>query len=113
MKTVCPLDCPDLCALDVTVDDAGRIAKVAAGTGTPITGGVICGKVRDIADHVYGDDRIRTPLIRDAAGTLQPATWDAALDGTAQNVGSSWVAPSRRNRRVASPPSVSQPLEPP
>ncbi len=80
MKTVCPLDCPDLCALDVTVDAAGRIAKVDAGTGTPITDGVICGKVRNIADHVYGDDRIRTPLIRDAAGVLQPASWDAALD---------------------------------
>jgi anaerobic selenocysteine-containing dehydrogenase len=82
-RTACPLDCPDLCALEVTVapDGAGgeRVAKVAAGEGTPLTAGIICGKVRNIADHVHGDHRVRTPLVRHR-GELRPASWDAALE---------------------------------
>ena len=83
--TACPLDCPDLCALEVSVVD-NQITKVAAGVGTPFTGGIICGKVRNIAEHVHGAHRVRTPLIR-VAGELREASWDAALDLVAGRLG--------------------------
>ncbi len=78
LRSACPLDCPDLCSLDVTVE-AGRVTHVEGSALTPITDGFVCGKVRNIAEHLYGDDRIRTPLIRDGAG-FRAAGWDEALD---------------------------------
>jgi anaerobic selenocysteine-containing dehydrogenase len=64
--SACPLDCPDLCSLDVTVEQ-GRVVKVQGGHRSPVTAGVICGKVRKIADHLYGKDRVLTPLVRSGA----------------------------------------------
>ena len=43
--TACPLDCPDGCTLEVTVD-GGRITRIDAAPGNPITDGWICAKVR-------------------------------------------------------------------
>lgn len=63
LPSACPLDCPDLCSLDVTVDQ-GKVVRVEGSTRSPVTDGVICGKVRKIADHLYGKDRVLTPLIR-------------------------------------------------
>ena len=56
-SSACPLDCPDLCGLTVTVDD-GRVVEVDGDRRGPLTDGFICGKVRKIADHLYGDDRV-------------------------------------------------------
>jgi len=78
VRSACPLDCPDLCSLEVVVEN-GRVAKVNGSSLTPITDGFICGKVRNIADHLYGEHRILTPLIRDG-GELREASWDEALD---------------------------------
>ncbi|MEZ4364415.1 MAG: molybdopterin-dependent oxidoreductase [Kofleriaceae bacterium] len=64
--SACPLDCPDVCSLDVTVED-DRVVRVEGGRRNPITDGVICGKVRKIADHLYGPDRVLTPLVRTGA----------------------------------------------
>ena len=61
--SACPLDCPDLCSLDVTVDQ-GKVVRVEGSQRSPVTNGLICGKVRKIADHLYGKDRVLTPLIR-------------------------------------------------
>jgi anaerobic selenocysteine-containing dehydrogenase len=80
--SACPLDCPDLCSLTVEVED-GRVQRVEGSRLTPITDGFICGKVRKIADHLYGPDRLHTPLVRDGGkpdGPLRPASWDEALD---------------------------------
>lgn len=82
LRSACPLDCPDLCSLEVTVED-GRVREVNGGTLTPITDGFICGKVRKIADHLYGETRLTTPLVRDGAkgsGRYRAASWDEALD---------------------------------
>jgi len=81
-STACPLDCPDLCGLTVTVDD-GRVVEVAGDRRGPLTDGFICGKVRKIADHMYGEDRLTTPLFRTGpkgSGQWSPVSWDAALD---------------------------------
>src|SRR5690349_11655589 len=81
-STACPLDCPDLCGLTVTVDN-GRVVEVAGDRRGPLTDGFICGKVRKIADHMYGEDRLTTPLFRTGpkgSGQWSPVSWDAALD---------------------------------
>ena len=81
-RSACPLDCPDLCGLEVTVEN-GRVIKIDGDTRGPITDSFICGKVRKIADHLYGDDHILHPMIRTGAkgsGQWRQATWDEALD---------------------------------
>ena len=80
--SACPLDCPDLCSLAVTVDD-GRVVGVEGTHLSPITDGFICGKVRKIAAHLYGPSRVLSPLVRDGArgeGRFREASWDEALD---------------------------------
>jgi anaerobic selenocysteine-containing dehydrogenase len=74
-QSACPLDCPDACGLDVTVDDAGRVVELDGDRRGPLTDGFICGKVRKIADHLYGPDRILHPMIDG-----KRASWDEALD---------------------------------
>jgi anaerobic selenocysteine-containing dehydrogenase len=81
-QSACPLDCPDLCGLTVTVED-GRVTAVDGDRRGPLTDGFICGKVRKIADHLYGDDRVLAPLVRTGpkgAGQWRTASWDEALD---------------------------------
>ena len=81
-RSACPLDCPDLCGLTVTVD-GGRVVEVDGDRRGPISDGFICGKVRKIADHLYGDDRVLAPLVRAGAkggGAWRTASWDEALD---------------------------------
>ena len=81
-SSACPLDCPDLCGLTVTVE-AGRVIEVNGDRRGPLTDGFICGKVRKIADHLYGEDRLTTPLARTGpkgSGEFAPISWDDALD---------------------------------
>jgi anaerobic selenocysteine-containing dehydrogenase len=81
-RSACPLDCPDLCGLTVTVED-GRVTRVDGDRRGPLTDGFICGKVRKIADHLYGDDRVLAPLVRTGpkgSGAWRTASWDEALD---------------------------------
>src|SRR3954465_8436636 len=80
--TACPLDCPDTCSLTVTVTD-GRMTKVDAAPGNPLTDGYICQKVKHHARRVYAPERVLTPLIRvgpKGAGEFRAASWDEALD---------------------------------
>ena len=82
VRTACPLDCPDACTLDVTVE-RGRIQKIDGGDDNPVTRNFICAKVRRFADRVYGDDRVLYPAVRKDAkgqGTFVRVTWDEALD---------------------------------
>lgn len=80
--TACPLDCPDTCAIDVTVVD-GRIERIDAAPGNSITDGWICAKVRKHAQRVHGPDRVLTPLVRTGpkgSGAFRAATWDEAIE---------------------------------
>jgi len=81
VETVCPLDCPDACSLDVTVQD-GRITSIDGSSRNTVTGGYICAKVRRFTERVYGDDRLRYPAIRKGPKGLAlfaRASWDDAL----------------------------------
>ena len=81
-SSACPLDCPDLCGLTVTVE-GGKVTQIDGDRRGPLTDGFICGKVRKFTDHMYGDHRIAQPLVRTGAkgsGEFRPASWDEALD---------------------------------
>jgi anaerobic selenocysteine-containing dehydrogenase len=82
VRTACPLDCPDSCTVDVTVEK-GRVVKIDGGDENPATNGFICAKVRRFADRVYGEDRLLYPAVRKGTkgqGTFARVTWGEALD---------------------------------
>jgi anaerobic selenocysteine-containing dehydrogenase len=81
VRGACPHDCPDTCAMHVTVED-GRAVKVAGDPDHPITVGFLCGKVSNYLDRVYSDERVLRPLVREG-GELRRASWDEALDRVA------------------------------
>ena len=88
VRTACPLDCPDACTLDVTVEK-GRIVKIDGGDANPVTRGYICAKVRRFTERLYGEDRLLYPAIRQGAkgqGTFARVTWDEALDQIARRM---------------------------
>ena len=58
VKAACPHDCPDTCAMRVTVDGDGRATRVAGDPEHPVTAGFLCGKVSNYLDRVYADDRV-------------------------------------------------------
>ncbi|MBI2214078.1 MAG: molybdopterin-dependent oxidoreductase [Acidobacteria bacterium] len=82
VSTVCPMDCPDTCALEVEVDD-GRVKAIHGSRGDhPTTQGFICGKVSAFAKRVYHESRILHPLRRSGAkgsGRFERITWDDAI----------------------------------
>src|SRR5437868_14614203 len=82
VRTACPLDCPDACTLDVTVEN-GRIQKIDGGDVNPVTRNFICAKVRRFGERVYGDDRLLYPAVRKGAkgsGTFERVNWTEALE---------------------------------
>jgi anaerobic selenocysteine-containing dehydrogenase len=81
VRGACPHDCPDTCAMHVTVED-GRAVAVTGDPEHPITVGFLCGKVSNYLDRVYSPDRILHPLVRED-GVLRRASWDEALDRVA------------------------------
>jgi molybdopterin guanine dinucleotide-containing S/N-oxide reductase-like protein len=95
VHTVCSHDCPDSCAVLVTVNEEGRAVKVAGDPSQPVTQGFLCGKVAKYLDRVYAPDRILHPLRRKpgiAKGPLkrgleheafERVSWDEALDAIA------------------------------
>ncbi len=80
-QTACPLDCPDACSLDVTVDN-GQVVKIDGNSINSYTDGYICAKVRKYPEHVYGKERILKPAIRQGKkgeGEFREASWEEAL----------------------------------
>jgi anaerobic selenocysteine-containing dehydrogenase len=81
VETVCPLDCPDSCSLDVTVQD-GRITEIDGSHLNPVTAGYICAKVRRYTERLYGPDRLLYPAVRKGPKGLakfERVSWDDAL----------------------------------
>ncbi len=64
--------------------------RVEGSHRSPVTNGVICGKVRKIADHLYGKDRVLTPLMRigpKGADQWRAVEWPEALATIAERLG--------------------------
>jgi anaerobic selenocysteine-containing dehydrogenase len=77
----CPHDCPDTCALKITVE-GGRVVRVTGDPDHPPTHGALCTKVSRYAERIYHPERVLTPLKRvgaKGAGQFVPVSWDEAL----------------------------------
>jgi len=84
--SVCPHDCPSVCALDVEVIDGVRIGRVH-GADHPYTAGVVCAKVARYAERIHNPNRLTEPLRRvgpKGSGQFAPISWDEAFDRTAE-----------------------------
>ena len=82
VRGACPHDCPDTCALQVTVED-GLAVRVAGDPDHPTTHGALCTKVSRYTERTYHPERVLTPLRRvgpKGAGRFEPIGWDEALD---------------------------------
>src|SRR5216117_1751263 len=82
VRAACPHDCPDTCAMLVTVSD-GRAVELRGDPEHPFTRGGLCVKVNNYIDKVYSPDRLLHPMRRTGpkgSGRFEPISWDEALD---------------------------------
>ncbi|QSX09148.1 molybdopterin-dependent oxidoreductase [Alkalibacter rhizosphaerae] len=84
-KATCPLDCFDLCLMDVTVVD-GEIQKIAGAKEHPLTCGVLCKKGMDHLVRHRDQDRLKTPLLRQGERWL-PLTVEEGVKMLAEKLG--------------------------
>ncbi len=83
VKAVCPHDCPDTCAMDITVENGTAVA--VRGGDMPFTESALCTKVARYLDRVYAPDRVLHPLRRvgpkgPGQGRWERIGWDEAID---------------------------------
>jgi anaerobic selenocysteine-containing dehydrogenase len=81
VRGACPHDCPDTCAMLVTVE-SGRAVRVAGDPDHPFTRGFLCAKVNRYVERTYQHDRLLHPLRRvgpKGSGRFERTTWDSAL----------------------------------
>jgi anaerobic selenocysteine-containing dehydrogenase len=91
VRAACPHDCPDTCAMLVTVAD-GRATEVRGDPDHPFTRGGLCVKVNNYVDKVYSPDRVLYPMRRTGpkgSGRFERISWDNALDEIATRFRSS------------------------
>lgn len=89
IKGACPHDCPDTCAMLVTVED-GKAVKVAGDPDHPFTNGFLCAKVNRYIERTYHRDRLLYPMRRvgpKGQGKFERISWDGALDEIAARLG--------------------------
>ena len=80
--SVCALDCPDTCALVLTIDN-GHASKLRGDPAHPVTRGFLCGKVAQYLEREYSPQRLLYPQRRTGAkgeGQFARISWDEALD---------------------------------
>jgi anaerobic selenocysteine-containing dehydrogenase len=89
VRGACPHDCPDTCAMLVTVED-GRAVRVAGDPDHPFTRGFLCAKVNRYVERTYQPDRLLYPQTRvgpKGTGRFERISWDEALDEIADRLG--------------------------
>jgi len=85
MRAACPHDCPDTCAMQVSVQ-GGRVLRIQGDAAHPTTHGALCTKVSRYAERTYHPERVLQPLKRvgpKGSGRFEPVRWDEALDDIA------------------------------
>jgi anaerobic selenocysteine-containing dehydrogenase len=88
VASVCPLDCPDGCSLEATVQN-GRVVSIDGSHINPVTDGYICAKVRRFPERVYGPDRLIHPQIRRGPkgyASFERVSWEEALTKIAERL---------------------------
>ncbi|MFN9606613.1 MAG: molybdopterin-dependent oxidoreductase [Planctomycetota bacterium] len=88
LPSVCALDCPDTCALHITVD-GDRVTHLAGDPDHPITRGFACVKTARYPERQEQADRLLHPMRRVGAkgeGRFEQVSWDSALDAIASRV---------------------------
>jgi anaerobic selenocysteine-containing dehydrogenase len=100
VQAVCSHDCPDSCAVLVSVDEAGKATRIQGDPSHPVTRGFLCGKVAKYLDRVYSPARLLQPMRRRRgaakgkmplgreAEVFEPIGWDEALDLIAERLSS-------------------------
>ena len=86
VRAACPHDCPDTCAMLVTVEN-GRAIEIRGAPDHPPTAGSLCTKVARYLDRTYSPDRLRYPMRRIGGkgdGRFARISWDEALDEIAE-----------------------------
>jgi len=81
VRAACPHDCPDTCAMRVTVED-GVAVRVQGDPDHPTTRGALCTKVSRYTERTYHPERVLRPLKRSGpkgSGRFTPVGWDEAL----------------------------------
>ncbi|MFM7784513.1 MAG: molybdopterin-dependent oxidoreductase, partial [Gammaproteobacteria bacterium] len=89
VRAACPHDCPDTCAMRITVED-GRVQRVEGEPEHPPTAGVLCTKVSRYAERTYHPERLLHPLKRigpKGSGQWETVSWDSALADIAARLG--------------------------
>lgn len=87
--TVCPHDCPSVCALEVEKTAEGRLGKVRGSRRNAYTAGVICSKVSRYAERYHHKDRLAFPMRRTGprgSGQFTRIGWEEALDAIAESL---------------------------
>src|ERR671936_1966230 len=82
VRVACPHDCPDTCAMLVTVEK-GVATKIQGDPQAPFTEGSICTKVSHYLERTYAPDRLQYPMRRigrKGEGEFRRISWDEALD---------------------------------
>ena len=89
VRAVCPHDCPDTCAMLVTVED-GVATGVRGDPAHPTTAGVLCTKVARYTERTYHRDRLLYPMKRvgpKGSGQFERIGWDQAMATIAERLG--------------------------
>ncbi len=88
LPTICALDCPDACALDITVED-GKVTHLAGNREHPITKGFACAKMAKYPQRQEQSDRVLVPMRRigpKGSGQFEPIRWETAIDEIAERL---------------------------
>jgi anaerobic selenocysteine-containing dehydrogenase len=81
VRGTCPHDCPDTCALLITVED-GVATEVKGDPDHPTTAGVLCTKVARYTERTYHAERLQYPMKRigkKGEGKFERISWDEAI----------------------------------
>jgi molybdopterin guanine dinucleotide-containing S/N-oxide reductase-like protein len=85
VRAACPHDCPDTCAMLVTVE-GGRAVKVQGAEDHPTTNGFLCTKVNRYLERTYSPERVLYPMKRvgeKGRGVFARISWEEAIDAIA------------------------------
>ena len=78
--SVCTMDCPDTCSLEVEVQEE-RVIAIRPGNRNPLTDNFICSKVSNFTKRLYSPDRLLYPMKRTGrkgSAEFERISWDEA-----------------------------------